>query len=764
MNAFGESQSIKRIEDVRFLTGEGRYVDDQIPEGALIAHFLRAPVAHAAITGIDTEAARAMPGVHAILTLADLEAAGMTPDLPAITVTNSDGTAAAAPPRRALARDKVRFVGEPVALILAETKAQALDAAEAVEVSYDELPAHLDIAPGGMALHPEAPENLAYDWSMGDAARVEAAFAGAAHRVTLTVEDNRVIVNSLEPRGATAEWRDGRLHLAFNGQGVWNHKDFLAKAFSTDPAQVRVTIPDVGGGFGMKNGPYPEQFALAGAAKITGRPCHWMSDRGEAMLTDNSGRDLVSTAELAFDADLRLIGYRVDILSNLGAYNSVFGQLIQSQLFSRVLTGVYDVQAAFIRARGIYTNTTQVDAYRGAGRPEAIYMLERAMDHAARELRVDPFTLRRRNFIAPAAFPYATATGETYDVGDFDRVLSRIESEADIAGFKARRAASEAAGKLRGLGLSYYLEAILGDPSEGATVEFTEAGGVNLYVGTQSNGQGHETVYAQFLSDRTGIPVDRIAVVQGDSDLIARGGGTGGSRSVTTQANATLVTVTKLVAAYADFLDEEMGSRPDFEDGRFRAAGSNLTPTLLEAAAMARTRGRDDLMRHSERMTLPGRSFPNGAHVAEVEIDPETGKLVLDRYTVTDDFGNLVHPQLAEGQVHGGVAQGFGQAVMEQVGFDETGQLLTGSFMDYALPRAKDMPMMRFTTEPVPSTANPLGMKGCGEAGTVGALAAISNAALDALWARGVRKVDMPLTPARIWGWLQHSGEGGEPR
>lgn len=699
-----------------------------------------------------------------MLTLADLEAAGMMADLPAITVKNADGSPGATPPRPALARGKVRFAGEPVAMILAETKEQALDAAEAVDVVYEELPVHLAIAPGGAQIHDGVPDNIAYDWALGDAEAVKAAFARAAHRVRLTVEDNRVIVSSLETRGASAEWQDGRLHLSFNGQGVWNHKAFLAKAFGIDPEQVRVTTPDVGGGFGMKTGPYPEQFALAAGAKITGRPCHWMSDRGEAMLTDNSGRDLISTAELAFDADLKLIGYDVDLVSNLGAYNSIFGQMIQSQLFSRVLTGVYDVQAARVHSLGVYTNTTQVDAYRGAGRPEAIYMLERAMDHAARELGVDPFDLRRRSFIPPASFPYKSASGETYDVGDFARVLARVEAEADVAGFAARRAKSEAKGLLRGLGLGYYLESILGDPSEGATVEFTEEGGVILYVGTQSNGQGHETVYAQFLSDRTGIPVELIEVVQGDSDRIAKGGGTGGSRSVTTQTNATLATVATMVGGFAEFLEDEMGARPEFEDGRFRAKGSNLTPTLLEAAEMARAAGRGDLLRISERATLPGRSYPNGAHVAEVEIDPETGRLVLDRYTIADDFGNMIHPQLAEGQVHGGVAQGFGQAVMEHVGFDETGQLLTGSFMDYALPRAQDMPMMRFTTEPVPSTANPLGMKGCGEAGTVGALAAVTNAALDALWARGVRKVDMPLTPSRIWGWLQEVEEGGEPR
>ncbi|WP_102224416.1 xanthine dehydrogenase family protein molybdopterin-binding subunit [Acidimangrovimonas sediminis] len=757
MSGFGKSQSIKRVEDVRLLTGEGRFIDDTRPDGALVAQFLRSPVAHAEITTLDVAEARAMPGVAAVLTLTDLEAAGLAANVPATCVQNSDGSMGAAPERPALARNRVRYVGEPIALVLAETVMQARDAAEAIAVEFDDLPVHLEIAPGGPQIHDEAPENVAYDWTLGDAEATEAAFAAAARTVTLRVEDNRIIVNSMEPRGVTADWDGSRLHLAFNSQGVWNLKRQMAKALSLDAGAVHITTGDVGGGFGMKAGPYPEHFAVATAAKILGRPCHWMSDRGEAMLTDNAGRDLVSVAELAFDADHRITAYRVDILSNLGAYNSNFGQLIQSQISSRVLTSVYDVQTVHVRARGIYTNTTQTDAYRGAGRPEAIYTLERTMDMAARELGVDPLTLRRKNFIPPAAFPYKTASGEFYDVGEFDRVMSRVAQEADLAGLAERRRASEAKGMLRGVGLSYYLEAILGDPTEGAKVEFAEDGTVNLYVGTQSNGQGHETVYAQFLSDRMGIPVDKIVVVQGDSDLIAKGGGTGGSRSVTVQSVATMATAEAMIANFADFLEGEMGERPEFDGTRFRAPGSNLTPTVMEAAEMARRAGRPELLTHHEETKLPGRSYPNGAHVAEVEIDPETGQLTLDRYTITDDFGNILHPQLAEGQVHGGVAQGFGQAVMEHVGFDETGQLLTGSFMDYAMPRASDMPMMRFTTEPVPSTANPLGMKGCGEAGTVGALAAVTNAALDALWARGVRRVDMPLTPSRVWGWLREA-------
>ncbi|TCO71907.1 xanthine dehydrogenase family protein molybdopterin-binding subunit [Rhodovulum euryhalinum] len=758
---FGASQTVRRIEDVRFLTGQGRYVDDIAPRGALVAHVLRSPVAHARITALDVGAARAAAGVHLVLTAEDLLVAGVTLDMRATVVTNRDGSKGAEPGRPLLARGKVRFVGEAVAMVVAETLDQARDAAERIVFEFEELEPHLALATGGPAVHDEVAGNLAYDWAMGDAAAVEAAFAAAAHVVSVEVPDNRVIVNSMEPRGAWAEWADGRLHLCVNGQGVWGQKDKLAEMLHLAPGDVRVTNPDVGGGFGMKGMTYPEYYVIAHAARELGRPVRWMSERTEAMLSDNAGRDLVSTVELAFDADHRITGYRVTSVSNLGAYNSEFAQPIQSLLFAKVLTGAYDIPAALLQVKGVYTNTTQVDAYRGAGRPEAIYALERAMDHAARVLGVDPWELRRRNFIARDAFPYRTPTGELYDVGDFGRVLARVHGAADVAGFAARKAESEAAGRLRGLGLCYYIESILGDPTEGAEVEFCADGSVNLYVGTQSNGQGHETVYAQFLADRTGIAVERIRVVQGDSDRIAKGGGTGGSRSVTTQCNATVATVEKMVGAFAPFLAEQMGveaARVAFDGHSFRAAGSNLTPTLVEAAEMARAAGRTDLLKHRAEYTLPGRSYPNGAHVAEVEIDPETGKTKVVKYTVTDDFGNLMNPRLAEGQVHGGVAQGLGQAICEHVGYDEYGQLLSASFMDYAMPRADDMPFITFTTAPVPSTANPLGMKGCGEAGTVGAMAAVANAVQGALWDRGVRRADMPFTPLRVWEMLRGAG------
>ncbi|MFW5641595.1 MAG: xanthine dehydrogenase family protein molybdopterin-binding subunit [Roseicyclus sp.] len=757
MSKFGSSQAVTRLEDMRFLTGQGRYIDDVAPADSLRAHVLRSPVAHGTITRLDVSAAREAPGVVAVYTAEDFARHGLKNALKGSVVTGPDGARGAAPVRPILAEGRVRHVGEAVAFVVAGTLAEARAASELIELDIDDLAVKLDIAPGGPAIHGEAPDNIGYVWDMGDAGATEAALAASAHVVTLTTHDNRIIANSLEPRGCFAEVRDGRLHVAINGQGVWGFKTDFAAWFGLPEAEIRVTNPDVGGGFGMKSMRYPEYFCVALAARELGRPVHWMGERTESMLSDNAGRDLDVTCTLGFDADHRLTAYKVDSLSNLGAYNSQFGQNIQSSLFSKVLTGVYDVQTYHFRNRGIYTNTTQVDAYRGAGRPEAIYALERAMDFAAREMGLDPMELRRRNFIQPGQFPYRSATGELYDVGDFPKLLDRARTEADMAGFPDRRAAAEAKGHLLGLGICYYIESILGAPDETAAIEITETG-AKVYVGTQSNGQGHETVYAQLAHDQTGLPLEAIEIVQGDSDLIATGGGTGGSRSVTVQGMAMRAAGDSLISGLCAFLEAEMESREvsfDAGEGVFRAPGSNVVVTLLEAAARAREAGRPELAHVSRHVELPGRSYPNGCHVAEVEIDRETGHTRVARYTVVDDFGNLMNPLLAEGQVHGGVAQGIGQAITERVVYDADGQLLTASFMDYGMPRADDMPFVAFHTEPVPSIMNPLGMKGCGEAGTVGALAAVANAVQDALWPLGIRQVDMPFTPARVWAMLR---------
>ena len=759
MSKFGVSQSVQRTEDFRFTTGQGRFTDDIAPDDALHMYILRSPVAHAVLNDIDASEARDMPGIALILTGADLDGK-ITNSMDFSVLEEHTRRPSAQPVRPILTTDKLRHVGDPVAAIFASGLNAARDAAETIMIDYDDLPVHLELAPGGEPIHADAPDNMVFDWGYGKEAETDAAFAAAAHTTRLEMIDNRIICNAMEPRACFANWADNRLEVTFGGQGVWRLKGELASKMSLDPDQVRVINPDVGGGFGTKAFNYQEYFLAAVGARELGRPVRWIADRTESMVSDNAGRDLVTVAEGAFDADYKLIGLRIRTRANMGAYSSTFSQFIQTQLASRVMTGVYDVQNVWFECQGIYTNTTPVDAYRGAGRPEAIFVIERLMDHSARILGQDPFSFRRKSFIPADAFPYKTASQEIYDVGDFGRVLDRAETEADLAGFAERRATSAQNGKLRGLGLSFYIESILGDPSETTKIEFAEDGMVNLYVGTQSNGQGHETVFAQILHERAGIPFDKVRFIQGDSDLIAKGGGTGGSRSVTMQGNSINVTSDHMIAAFRPLAEDALETASadiTFEDGAFRVAGTDRQISILDLAAKARKSGRDDLLVHQQENTVPDRSFPNGAHIAEVEIDRETGVTNCVKYTVVDDLGVLMNPMLAEGQIHGGVAQGLGQAITERVVFDEDGQLLTASFMDYGMPRADDVPPIAFHTELVLSTANDIGMKGCGEAGTVGALAAIANAALDAVWDEGVRRIDLPLTPNYVWEVLQNS-------
>ncbi|MEM9147572.1 MAG: xanthine dehydrogenase family protein molybdopterin-binding subunit [Pseudomonadota bacterium] len=760
MSQFGLSQPVRRVEDTRFLTGTGGYVDDIAPEGARVAFFLRSPVAHARIAAIDVSAAREAEGVILVLTGADLDQT-IQNDVAGARIPNRDGSMSARPVRPALATDVVRHVGECVACVIATDLASAKDAAELIDVDYDTLDAVTDgpeaLTPAQPVLHAEAPGNLCYDWGIGDEGATDTALAGAAHQVELSLINNRVVANPMEPRAACATWAEDHLTMVFNGQGVWNLKSELATALSLPDSQVTVRIPDVGGGFGMKSFTYPEHFVLAEAARRLGGSVKWISERGEGFLSDAAGRDQTTRMIAGFDTDHRMVALKIETVANLGAYCSGFGVYIASDLAARVLTGVYDLQTAFFGVKGAFTNTCPVDAYRGAGRPEAQYQLERLMDKAARVMGVDPIELRRRNFIRPEQFPYSTLVGETYDVGDFNRVLDRALVEGDYAGFAARRAESLGNGRYRGLGLCYYIESILGDPSEAATIAISEDM-VELHVGTQSNGQGHETVYAQFLHERTGIPFERIRIVQGDSDRIAKGGGTGGSRSVTTQGTAINGASDALIQKMRPLAEEELevsGADLEWRDGAWHVAGTDRSVDLMRLADRARRTGRAELAAQHTRTEIPGRSYPNGCHMAEVEIDIETGETRCVRYCVVDDFGILMNPVLAEGQVHGGVAQGIGQAITEHVVFDEDGQLLSATFMDYAMPRADDVPWVAFHHEGTPSTANDIGMKGCGEAGTVGALAAVANAALDALWDQGVKQIDMPLTPQRVWSWLQ---------
>lgn len=771
MSKFGVSQSVLRKEDARFTSGKGRYIDDIAPEESKHLVFFRSPVAHATITKLDVDAARQSDGVHLVLTVADLEGTLVNridfSHLEEASITKGVllRQTSSRSERPILASGKVRFVGEPIAAVIADTKAQAFDAIEAIEFDYTELPVHTKLEFGGTEIHDDAPRNMVFDWAYGDESKVQSIFQSAAHTIAMDIIDNRIVANPIEPRGCYAEWAGDRLHVAFNGQGVWGLKGELAGKLGIDPQNVRVTNPDVGGGFGMKAFAYPEYFIAALAAKETNFPIRWIADRSESMITDNGGRDLVTKAEAAFDVDYKLTGLRIYSLANIGAYCSGYAQFIQTELALKVLTGVYNIQDVFFHVQGLYTNTTQIDAYRGAGRPEAIYVMERLMDYCARELGQDPVELKRKNFIPKAQFPYVSASQETYDVGDFDRVLDRALIEADVAGFQTRKAESAKHGMLRGLGLSYYIESILGDQTETTKIEFADDGMVNIYVGTQSNGQGHETVFAQILHERSGIPFDKVRFIQGDSDLIAKGGGTGGSRSVTMQGNSINSTSDAVIEKFRPLAEDELEAAAadiTFEDGAFTVAGTDKKVDLMKLSELARSKGITELLTTEVENTVAERSFPNGAHFAEVEIDPDTGETKCVKYTVVDDFGVLMNPMLAEGQVHGGVAQGIGQAITESVVYDDEGQLLSGSFMDYAMPRADDIPNMPFHAELVPSTANDIGMKGCGEAGTVGALAAVTNAALDAVWHLGVRQVDMPMTPHSMWERLKAASNSTE--
>jgi len=762
MNKFGRGRPQSRSEDVRLLCGKGTFVDNIAPRNALFTYFFRSPVAHATISRLDLDAARQADGVRMVLCSDDLLETGITEGLPFEVVEHPDGSNGAAPRRPLLAEKKVRFVGEPIAMVVAETINQAKDACDLIELDFDELPAHTKLNVGGEALHVEAVGNCAFDWSIGNEIASKSAFDRAAHQVHKTIRNSRVTVNTIEPRGCFAEFAGERLHVAVNSQGVLGIKTTMAQLLGLSPEMVHITTPDVGGGFGMKAMSYPEPYLVAHAARGLLRPVRWMSERVEAMLTDTGARDLVHDAAMAFDETNRLIGYRLNTRCNLGAYNSDLGQLIQTEYFSMVLAGPYDVQDTFLSVQGIYTNSSQTDAYRGAGRAEAIYVLERMMDYSARELGVDPWQLRQRNFIKAHQFPYTSSTSEVLDPANYENVLTRAREAADIDGFEARKTQSASDGRLRGLGLSYYIMNAVGSSEITTRLMFQEDETVSLSVPTQSSGQGHESVFKTFLSDQTGIDPDQIRVIQGDSDYVDTGSGTGGSSSITMVGNATLVTLAQTIKAFAAFLAPHMQVDADditFEDGVFHTIGSNLKPTFLEAAGMVRDAGRDDLLVQEGLGRIDTWAFPNGAHVAEVEVDPETGKVSLERYSVVDDFGNLINPLLVEAQVHGGCAQGIGHALMENAVFDEDGQLLSASFMDYAMPRADDLLMFSFVSEPVPSTANPMGVKGCGEAGTVGATAATANAVADALWGQGVRQLDIPFTHQRVWKMLKDRAE-----
>jgi len=770
MQKFGIGQPAARVEDERFLTGRGRYLDDVNLPGQAYGVFVRSPHAHARIRGIDLAAARAMPGVLAIYTVDDLAADGIG-NLPCLTgVKQRDGKPPVVPPRPALARGFVRHVGDPVVFVVAESKLQAQDAAEQVFIDYEPLPAVVGtaeaLAEGAVQVWEQAPGNVCIDWETGDARKTAEAFARAERIVTLDLVNNRVVPNPMETRGAIGdvEAGSGRLVLHASCQGVHIIRRALAEhVFHVDERDIRVLCHDVGGGFGMKIFLYPEYVCALYAARKLKRPVKWIADRTEAFLADSHGRDHVTHLELALDREARFLGLKVETVANLGAYLSNYAPFIPTAAGAAMLVGCYTIPTAHVRARGVFTHTAPVDAYRGAGRPEAIYAIERLVDVAARELGLSPVEIRRRNLIPREAMPYTTALGATYDSGDFLRNLEDAVAAARWDEFEARRRAARARGKLRGIGLASYIERCAGGAPEAARVTVDGNGRVTLYVGTQSNGQGHETAFRQIIAERLGLAFEDIEVVQGDSDRIASGGGTMGSRSVpvggAAVSGAALKVLEQAKRKAAELL-EAAAVDVEYADGEFRIAGTDRTIGWREVARAAAPAEGAIGFDASETWSPPNPTFPNGVHVCELEIDADTGVVQVVDYTVVDDFGKVINPLLLAGQVHGGVGQGLGQALLERCVYEpESGQLLSASFMDYAMPRADDLPSIRFQINEVPCTTNALGIKGAGEAGAIGAPPAIMNAVVDALVEFGVRHVDMPARPETLWRLIREGSE-----
>jgi carbon-monoxide dehydrogenase large subunit len=767
MNQYGIGQPVRRVEDRRFLTGHGTYVDDLALPRQAHAFMLRSPHAHALIRSIDSTAAARAPGVLAVLTGEDLARDRVGP-IPCVSVlTNRDGSPAPVPPRPAMVRDRVRHVGDTVAMVVAESLAAARDAAELIAVDYEPLAAVVEtgraLDAGQPAVWDDAPGNLAFDWGIGDNAAVERALATARHRIALDIVNNRIVVNSMEPRGAIGAYDRGEdsYTLWSSTQGSHFLRGLLAESiFKIPENRIRVVTRDVGGGFGMKLFLYPEHVLVLWAAQKLGRPVKWTPERSDAFMTDTQGRDNITRLELALDADLHFVGLSVTNIANMGAYLSNFAPEIPTASGAVMYSGVYAIPAISVAVKGVFTHTVPVDAYRGAGRPEAAYAIERLVDFAARRLGVAPHELRRRNFIRPEAMPYATPLGLVYDSGDFARNMTDALAAADLAGFAARRAEAAARGRYRGLGHAVYIEQSGFPPDEFAELRFAPSGTLTMLMGTQSSGQGHHTAYAQLAAERLGLPLDKIRVVQGDTAAIAFGRGTGGSRSLPVGGASVDAAAQKLVAKgrrIAAHLLEAAEADVVFADGIFRIAGTDREVGIeaVVRAAFNPAQLPPDVepgFAETGHFTPPAPTFPNGCHVCEVEIEPDTGRIDLLRYLVVDDFGTVINPLLLRGQVQGGVAQGVGQAMLERTVFDpETGQLVTGSLSDYCLPRAEDLPAIEFAYNVVPCRTNPLGLKGAGEAGAIGAPPALVNAIVDALSPLGIEHIDMPVTPERLW-------------
>ncbi|RAH98418.1 carbon monoxide dehydrogenase [Acuticoccus sediminis] len=751
--------SIPRLEDERFLLGRGRYTADHHRPGELHAVVVRSPHAHADLKSVDTGAAREMPGVVGVFSDADLAADGLGP-LPC-EMTLDAVSPLVKPPRWILARERVRYVGEPVAFVVAETLAQAMDAAEAVDVDYDALPVVVDeveaLGEGAPQLWDEAPGNLAFVFERGDREATEQAFAGAAHVVELPLVNNRVSAFPMEPRAAIAEADDsGRMTLEVTGQGVHGIRSTLAKSvLHVAEDDLAVFAEDVGGGFGMKNFPFPEHALLLWAARRLGRPVRWVSTNADDLMGSVHARALKCRGRLALDAEGRFLALDVEIVANLGAYASTLGPGSSTLAPAAAMGGVYVIPAIAMRTRGAFTNTAPVDAYRGAGKPEANFIIERLIDAAARQCGFDPVALRRINVVD--AFPYRKALGVVVDCGGYREAIDKAVAAADYDGFAARRAEAEARGRLRGLGVACFIETARGAPVEEAGVRFAEDGAIEIVTGTESNGQGHETAFTQVAAARLGLPMERFRYVQADTRRTRMGNGHGGARSMHMGAGTLALAIDRMLAAAGPIAAQLLQADPgdvEYAGGVFavRGSGGRAVP-LADVARAARAadvgpaEGLDTLVRREDAPI----TFPGGCHLAEVEVDPATGEVRLKRYVAVDDYGRMVNPRLVEGQVHGGIAQGIGQALGEDVVYDEGGQLLSGSLMDYWLPRADDLPDFEITFGGVPTGANPLGVKGSGQAGCISAPPTIMNAVVDALSPLGVRHIEMPATAEKVW-------------
>jgi len=767
LTKFGVGQPVKRSEDPKLVSGKGSYTDDIGLPGQAYAIMVRSSDPHGVIRGIDTKAAKGMPGVLAVLTGEDLKAyGGLKCNLP---LKNRDGSPIKYRPRPALATDKVRFVGDPVACVVAETIAQAKDAAEAVALDIEPLPAVVsarDAAKSGAPLlYDEAPGNIALDYHYGDKDKVADAFAKAAHAVKMPLINQRLVVNSIEPRSAIGEFdkANEKWTLHSCSQGVFGLKNMLRDILGAPADKVRVLTGNVGGSFGMKAAVYPEYVCVLHAARALGRPVKWTDERSTSFVSDHHGRDYDMTVEVAFDKDGLIQAVRLSGYGNLGGYCSAFGPLLPTVNVTKNIVSMYRTPLLEVATQCVFTNTTLVSAYRGAGRPEGSMSMERTMDYAAAELGIDRFELRKRNFIKAKEMPFAAASGVTYDCGDFPGLFKNALETADVKGFAKRKRESKRASKLRGLGVACYVETTAAQTTEMGGIRFNADGTVTIVTGTLDYGQGHASAFAQVLVEKLGVPFDRIRLIQGDSDQLVTGGGTGGSRSAMlsgtaiSQASDKVIENGKQIAAHA--LEASAGDI-EFKSGRFVIAGTDRAIGIMELAERLRAglkmpEGAPATLDVTHVTEAIAGTYPNGVHVVEVEIETDTGLTRAVKYTAVNDFGTVINPMLVEGQIQGGAIQGLGQVLLENAVYDADGQFITGSFMDYAMPRAHDAPMIVVTNRPVPTKTNPIGAKGCGEAGTSGGLPAVANAVIDALSDLGIRDLEMPMTPSRIWQAIQ---------